>query len=149
LLRRAIRSDDAVRVPLGRELGFVRRYVALQRARYGPRLRVRLDVPREARACLVPPQILQPLVENAILHGGPGAGHPGAIEIVGRITDDRLEIAVSDRGPGPSRLPVREGTGLRSTRARLDAACADAYTLHLTGRPDGGAICRIEMPCLS
>lgn len=70
LLRRAIRSDEASRVPLSRELGFVRRYVALQRARYGPRLRVKLDVPRDARVCLVPPQILQPLVENAILHGG-------------------------------------------------------------------------------
>lgn len=149
LLRRAIRADDAAPVPLARELGFVRRYVALQRARYGPRLRVRLDIPRDARACLVPPQILQPLVENAIQHGGPGAGHPGTIEIGARVRDGRLEIAIRDRGPGPVGVPTVEGTGLRSTRARLTAACADAYRLDLIGHPDGGAVCRIEIPCLT
>jgi two-component system LytT family sensor kinase len=149
LLRRAIRADADDRVTLGRELGFVRRYLALQRSRYGPRLQVSLDVPRDVRRCLVPPQVLQPLVENAIRHGGPGAGLAGAIRISGRVTRQRLEIAVRDNGPGPTRLPVEPGTGLAAARARLEAAWGGDFALHLTTHPEGGAVCTVEMPCVT
>lgn len=148
LLRRVIRSDTETRVTLGSELGFVRRYVALQRARYGSRLQVTLDVPRDVRRCLVPAQVLQPLVENAIVHGGPGAGHQGAIQIVGRLARGRLKIAIRDRGPGVAE-PLEPGTGLASSRARLEAAWAGDFALTLAGHPDGGAVCTIEMPCVT
>lgn len=148
LLRRAIRSDTETRVTLGSELGFVRRYVALQRARYGSRLQVTLDVPRDVRRCLVPAQVLQPLVENAIVHGGPGAGHHGTIRIAGRLTRGRLQVAIRDHGPGVAGS-WRAGTGLASSRARLEAACEGDFALGLADHPDGGAVSTIEMPCVT
>jgi two-component system LytT family sensor kinase len=148
LLRRVIRSDSETRVTLGSELGFVRRYLALQRARYGSRLQVTLDVPQDLRRCLVPAQVLQPLVENAIVHGGPGTGHHGNVQIVGRLTRGRLQIVIRDQGPGvsESRAP---GTGLASSRARLQAAWDGDFALSLTGHPDGGTVCTIDMPCVT
>jgi two-component system, LytTR family, sensor kinase len=147
LLRRVIRSDTETRVTLGSELGFVRRYLALQRARYGTRLQVTLDVPRDVRRCLVPAQMLQPLVENAIVHGGPGAGRHGVIQIVGRVTRGRLQIAIRDHGPGVSES-MTPGTGLTSSRARLEAAWEGDFALSLAGHSDGGAVCTIDTPCV-
>ncbi|MFI5236171.1 MAG: sensor histidine kinase, partial [Gemmatimonadales bacterium] len=81
LLRASLRHADRATVPLSEELEALQLYVALLSARFGERLDVRWELDPAAERALVPPFLLQPLVENAVRHGGLSRHGHGRIEI--------------------------------------------------------------------
>jgi signal transduction histidine kinase len=117
------------------ELELTRRYLAIMRYRFSDRLTVRYDVPDELRQAMVPPFIVQPLIENALEHGIGRRRGAGCIEISAQRHDGRLELAVSDDGPGLVAASTI-GIGLSNTRARLAQLYGDAggMTLESTAR---------------
>jgi len=120
LLRATLETSDA-QVPLRRELEFVERYLAIERVRFGERLRVEMDVSPRALEAEVPHLILQPLVENAVNHGVARRAAAGRIWIRARREAGRLVLGVRDDGPGvPDVGAIEEGIGLASTRRRLE-----------------------------
>ena len=141
ILRWAIgRADRDEEVPLDRELDLVRRYVGVERARFGGDLRLEVEVGEEARDALVPSLILQPLVENAIRHGLAPLDGRGVVRIAARREGERLELAVTDDGVGlPEEwVPGDAGVGLSATRARLRRLHGEEADLRLEpGEPDG------------
>ena len=84
---------------LADELHYVEKYLRLERARFGDRLQVRLQVAPEVLQATVPVLSVQPLVENAVRHGVERRGH-GQLEIVGRDLDSDVELRVIDDGVG-------------------------------------------------
>ena len=146
LLRTALASAGSATIPLSNELRFIRRYVEVQQMRF-ERFAFELSVDESARDALVPPLLLQPLVENAIQHtvGRRGAGR-AALSIDRR--DDRLHITVADDGSGfgPEPAGERGGIGLASTRARLDRLYGGRYTMRLANGPIAGATVSLELP---
>ena len=95
-------SRTAVGVTLRDELDNIRNYMNIQRYRFGDRFRLESDVdPQEAYDFYVPRLILQPIVENAVLHGLPDRIEGGVITISTDVTDD-LSIVVADNGKGMS-----------------------------------------------
>jgi sensor histidine kinase YesM len=149
LLRRSLQAADATALTVGEELQLVDDYLAIQRLRFGDRLEVRMQVEAGARAALVPPLLLQPLVENAVHHAIEADPNAHVIEIHVTRTVDRLHIAIRDDGPGlrpEGHAPRGAGLGLRNTAARLEAAFGGAATLTLRNRPDGGAEAAIALP---
>src|SRR5205823_1463123 len=123
LLRKTLELGPAQEIPLQAELDLLGRYLDIQRARFGDRLRVAVAADAEARAAAVPVLLLQPLVENAIRHGLAEHVASGQIAIAARRDGDRLVITVTDDGPGPAADSATrsERVGLGNTRARLDA----------------------------
>jgi two-component system, LytTR family, sensor kinase len=120
LLRRSL-DEEAHEVPLRRELEFLNDYLEIQRGRFGDRLSVDLAVDESVLGARVPVFLLQPLLENAIEHGRSDAKRTTVALRAAREGDD-LRITVSDDGPGlADGASVREGIGLRNTRARLHA----------------------------
>jgi two-component system LytT family sensor kinase len=118
LLRRSL-DEEAHEVPLRTELGFVNDYLDIQRGRFGDQLRVRVAIDPSVLDAQVPVFLLQPLIENAIEHGGSGNGHT-TVALVASRDGDMLRVTVEDDGPGiVIRTGMREGIGLRNTRARL------------------------------
>lgn len=97
ILRAAISGDEIV--TLDRELELVERYVDIQSIRFEDRFTCEIDVPERCRSCLVPKLTLQPLVENAILHGVAGM-EEGYIKLWAGEEDGDLILTVSDNGPG-------------------------------------------------
>jgi hypothetical protein len=151
LLRRSL-DEEQHEVPLEQELGFLLEYLEIQRVRFGDRLVVHVDIDPAAATARVPVLFLQPLVENAIEHGG--SDRPGGTSIVVRASrsDGTLQLSVEDDGAGPGigALPV-EGIGLRNTRERLRKLYGDRASLALrSARPDepgaGGARVEISIP---
>ena len=95
-LFRALMQDNRELVPLSDEIALVRQYLDLERLRLGERLRVRWEVDSCPADALVPPLMLQPLIENAVYHGIEPLGGPGEILIRLARRQDRLEILLSN-----------------------------------------------------
>ena len=145
LLRRTLELGPSQEVTLEEELALVERYLDIQRARFGDRLRVRVDADAAARAAKVPALLLQPLVENAIRHGLALRRDAGRIAIDASSSDGAIRIAIVDDGPadgagGPER------TGLGNTRARLHAMYGDAASLDLTQERGRGTRVDVRIP---
>ena len=149
LLREA--TNGRQQIALAAEIDLLRRYVEIQQARFEDRLVLRVDADREALAAMVPSFLLQPIVENSIRHGLAGAGDGagaggGTIALVARCVGDRLRIEVRDTGAGLPDAGAREGFGLGSTRARLQALFGDRARVDLRNADGAGVLVTIEMP---
>jgi signal transduction histidine kinase len=147
LLHRTLRQHDRHEIPLSEEIDLLRHYVDIMKIRFQDRLAVRMDVDDNVRGALVPPLLLQPLVENAIRHGiarKPGAGHIG---IAARRAGDCLEITIRDDGEGHT--GGDEGVGLSNTRRRLRELYGDRQTLELLTEGAGGLLVKVRIPCAS
>jgi anti-sigma regulatory factor (Ser/Thr protein kinase) len=146
LLRQVLSSSAMQEVDLAEELDFIRGYVAIERMRLGERLQVQWEIAPEALQVRVPSLILQPLVENAILHGVAALTRPGVLVIRARCDDKCLHLQVRDNGPG---LPQgveshRSGIGLSNTRTRLQRLYGSAQRLELLN--DNGLVANIQIP---
>ena len=102
-------------VPLERELEFVRSYVSIERARFGERLKMEYDV--DELLLRIPPLILQPLVENAVIHGLRTKPEGGSILVYVKKGDHKITLGVKDTGIGiPEALLAELKGGRRNTR---------------------------------
>jgi two-component system, LytTR family, sensor kinase len=131
---------------LSDELAMIERYLAIQKTRLSDRLRVEIDVEEETRGALVPVLLLQPIVENALVHGIERCPGPGRVAIRARRRGARLDLSVIDSGPGPNDESARDGIGLSVTRARLAHLFGEDFDLRLDRGPEGGAVARISIP---
>jgi two-component system LytT family sensor kinase len=148
LLRRALDLGATQQIPLSAELELLSRYLDIQKARFGDRLQVRVNVEDAARNAAVPVLLLQPLVENAIRHGLAARIDAARIDIEARLAGDRLALDVTDDGAGHGDeiAPGPERVGLGNTRARLDALYGDRCRLSLARVPGRGARVSLEIP---
>ena len=149
LLRASLDQGARHEIPLGRELAFLDRYLEIEQARFGDRLRVERAVDPGALELMVPTLILQPLVENAVRHGIERRGQGGRLMIVARVGEGALELTVRDNGPGlgvDATHPGRERIGLSNTRARLQQLYGKAHRFELNVPEDGGLEVRLILP---
>lgn len=149
LLRQAIETVDVQEVSLAEELDFLRKYVAIEQARFQDRLTVTFEIAHDTEDCPVPNFLLQPLVENAIRHGiGPRSG-PGHVWVRAARDGAVLRLEVQDDGVGvePSRLSdLEQGVGLSNTRSRLAHLYGDRHRFVVTTAPEQGLRVAIEIP---
>lgn len=130
------------------EMDFLERYVGIQKARFSDRLTVDVSVEEGAMAVPVPSLLLQPIVENAILHGVAAKAGPCRVEILGRVEAGRLRLEVRDDGPGlPEHRGVVEGTGLSNTRERISKIYGEGGRMLIRNRSTGGISVEIDFPC--
>lgn len=152
LLRMAFDPNRKPEVSLQQEMEFLERYIDIQRLRFADRLQVNVDISPEALRALIPNLLLQPIVENAILHGvAPKAG-PGRVDILGWVDSGALHLEVRDDGVGlPRKVTgrVKEGVGLTNTRERLAKLYGARSQLTLKSEPGRGVTVQIVLPyCL-
>jgi two-component system, LytTR family, sensor kinase len=149
LLRSAFQGNLKSEITLEEEIGLTRAYTDIEKMRFGERLCVELDIAPDTRAALVPSLLLQPLVENAIIHGLAGMKGQGRICIRSVADDRRLTLSVSDNGTGfvdSGRQDFEKGVGLGSTYERLRRMYPDDHEITVNPGPDGGTEVRIVLP---
>jgi two-component sensor histidine kinase len=150
LLRMSLESKDRQEVPLAEELAFLDHYLAIQKIRFGRRLKVEIDIAPEVRYAQVPSLFLQPLVENAIRHGISPRASGGTVAVTAEPVDGRLVIRVSDDGAGlPAGWSLEQSTGLglSVTRERIAGLYPDGNgSFVIRGREEGGTLVEIVLP---
>jgi len=149
LLRMTLENTRVQTVTLRQELEFLTRYLEIQAARFGDKLRFRTDIESAAFDAIIPNLILQPAVENAILHGIAQKTTPGLVEITARVHDGRLELAVKDDGPGLDPAVDefgREGIGVTNTRVRLQRHYGKDFQMVLRSERGRGVTVAIVLP---
>jgi len=143
------RSADQL-TPLGRELDLVKRYVDLQRARFGDRLDVSYRVDAECEPHSVPTFLLQPIVENALRHGLAPTERSGHLEVGASLGGERkLRVWVRDNGVGlrPGFDLARDaGTGLKNIRSRLERLYGADATFTVRPHDGEGTIVELTLP---
>jgi two-component system, LytTR family, sensor kinase len=149
LLRTVLRRDSQPESTLHEEIALTQTYVDLEQMRFGERLRVLFEVAPEARQAMVPCFLLQPLLENAIVHGLRGARKTGIITVSATASVSELVLTVTDNGSGPpvgDLVGLKVGVGLGSTRERLERMYPGCHTFSLRRPAEGGAEVRITIP---
>ncbi len=148
LFHKVQRSTSRFEVPLSEELELVRDYLAIEEVRFRDRLQTSVCASNAALECLVPPLILQPLVENAVRHGISAVSSSGRVDVAAEVNGDFLRLTVKDDGPGIAAAPQQpgSGTGLKNTRERLAQLYgADAH-LELGDGDGRGTVVRVDIP---
>lgn len=137
------------------ELRSIDSYLRLERARFGDRLRVTLQVAPEVLSTVIPFLSMQPLVENAVRHGLEAKEGGGRITITAQDAGAFAEITVEDDGVGidPERLaevlaggPPGEHVGLRNVDARLRQVYGDEHGLVVETNVGAGTLVRMRVP---
>jgi len=149
LLRLALDRMGDSEVALADEIDFLQHYLDIERTRFGDRLVVSLDVGAELDDALVPPLVLQPLVENALKHAVAPRPEGGTVEVRAMVDDlGDLVLSVRDDGPGlPREGAVRVGgLGLVTTRGRLTTLYGDGATLDVVSARGFGTVATVRLP---
>jgi signal transduction histidine kinase len=151
LFQRVQQTTARSMVSLDEELETVEAYLAIEAVRFRDRMRVAIDVPDDARACAVPPLLLQPIVENAVRHGIAVSSKAGEIRVSARVHNGTLRLDVEDDGPGVTKgaPPQGSGTGLTNTRARLAEMFGGMQQLEIVNRNGTGTRVSITIPARS
>ena len=140
---------------LTEELRSIERYLLLEQARFGDRLRVVLQVAPEVLGVTIPFLCLQPLVENAVQHGLRVAAAGGVITIVARDADRECVISIEDDGAGQDPERIRavlagdaagDSVGLANVDERLRTTFGDDYGLVVETAPGAGTKVVVRVP---
>jgi two-component system LytT family sensor kinase len=146
LLRLTLDRVGTQHVSLKDELDFLRKYLEIEKTRFGERLQVHIEVDLATLDAAVPNLVLQPLVENALRHGiGPKIGG-GRVDIIARRDGQDLWLEVRDNGVGLTSDAFHKGVGLTNTRSRLEHLYGDRYRFECHTPPGGGLLVTVVIP---
>lgn len=158
MFRNLIEWDRNV-IPLREELKFLDEFLYIQRYRFEDEFSYEIDVAGEAYDCLLPKMILQPLVENACVHGVEAVAEDRWVGIRAQTSGNVLEIRVEDNGGGipPEKLTelrsmikgdaqASRSVGVWNVYRRLALSYGDAFTFQINSTPGRGTVCTVRIP---
>lgn len=159
MFRNLIEWDRNV-ITLREELKFLDEFLYIQRYRFEDEFSYEIDVAQEAYDCLLPKMILQPLVENACVHGVEAVAENRWVGIHARVDGDALEIRVEDNGGGmaPEKLSELQSmlsgetagagrsVGVWNVYRRLALSYGAAFRFHIDSTPGRGTTCTVRIP---
>lgn len=138
------------------EIDYINTYLALEKARFGDKLQVKLKLDPRSLGVQIPILTLQPLVENAVVHGLAPKEEGGTIAVRVRRIRGHLQICIIDDGVGiePDRLcrvletgfGHNNGIGMSNVNERLISLYGEHYRLRIRSRPGTGTVIRIRVP---
>ncbi len=144
-LRQSLAAGERPSIRVGEELTLARHYLDVERIRFGERLIVEEEIEPSGEDCLVPPLLLQPLVENAVVHGISTLVEGGTVRLEARRAGNRLRIVIENPFDPEAPPRPRSGLGLRIVRERL-AALYGPDAIFAAKKIDGRHLAIISVP---
>jgi sensor histidine kinase YesM len=142
-LRTSLARSRMPATTLSQEMEMIRSYIRIFKIRMGDRLCYDIDIPDSLADVSLPPMLIQPLVENAILHGLEPKLANGKVTIKASINENTMRIEVEDNGRGLHETDPA-GTGLSNVRERLGSLFGNKGRLILKENPPSGVKAIIE-----
>src|SRR5207302_1746999 len=135
-LRLTLGLGERTSVRFSEELDLLQKYMAIEKVRFGTRLTMLEEIQEESKPCLLPPLLLQPLVENAVKHGIASLPEGGQVRVAAQRQNGRLAILVENSWD-PDSPPRRSGgRGLKNVQLRLEARYGKDASLHVNNEGD-------------
>ena len=149
-LRYTLANEPTAHVTLAQEVETLKLYLEIEKMRFEERLRPSFDIDIRVSKARLPSLLLQPLVENAIKYAVTPQEDGAEIAVVARLAGDKVQIAVSDTGPGLHEMKPRPslstGVGLANIKERLAQAYGPDHRFETRSIPGGGFGVEIEIP---
>ena len=145
-------------ITLRDEMRVVTSYIGIQQIRHEDKFTVTIDVPESIQDCLVPNLLIQPIVENAMVHGVEKKVGTGSLVIRGFRSNDDLFIEISDNGPGMSREKIetlfnnenqdkdRESIGLINVDRRIKLDFGSRFGISIHSTEGEGTVVTVNIP---
>jgi two-component system sensor histidine kinase AlgZ len=135
-LRLTLGMGEKSVIPLSEELDLLEKFLAIEKVRFGERLRLQENISEQSKRCWIPPLLLQPLLENAVSHGIASMAEGGLIRMDTQVQDGRLAIVVENDRDDEAPKRKRGGVGLKNVRSRLEARYGKHASLHTDASED-------------
>jgi two-component system sensor histidine kinase AlgZ len=135
-LRRTLGLGEKQAIPLEEEMSLIRAFLAVEKIRFGARIRMEEAIDKEALEVRLPPLLLQPLVENAVVHGIANLVEGGAIRLSARCVDGELAIVIENSFDPEAPQRRRNGVGLANVRQRLQARYGNRASFGANAKED-------------
>ena len=149
-LRYTLANEPTAHVTVAQEVETLKLYLEIEKMRFEERLRPVFEIDPRAERARLPSLLLQPLVENAIKYAVTPQEEGAEICITARLAGERVQISVTDTGPGLNETrntpSLSTGVGLANIRERLVQAYGADQRLEARSRPAGGYSVEIEFP---
>ncbi len=149
-LRYTLANEPTANVTLAQEVETLKLYLEIEKMRFEERLRPRFDIDPKVEKARLPSLLLQPLVENAIKYAVTPKEEGAEIVVQARLAGDRVQITVTDTGPGlretKTRPSLSTGVGLANIRDRLAQAFGPDHRFETRSNRGGGFGVDIEIP---
>jgi two-component system, LytTR family, sensor histidine kinase AlgZ len=121
-LRATLGVGEKRAITLREELGLLEKYFSIEKIRFGERLTLQENIQEDAKACLLPPLLLQPLVENAVVHGIAQMAEGGWIRLSAVRNKDILAVTVENSWDPEAHSTRRNGVGLKNVQRRMETS---------------------------
>jgi sensor histidine kinase YesM len=145
-LRGSLMTARQRTVTLAQEMDVVKNYLDVYAVRMGDRLTYRIDIPDSLRHIMIPPLLIQPLVENAVKHGLEPSISGGEVSIRAVRDGDTVRITVADSGMGIDETGRGNNIGLSNIKQRLELMYGNAGQLFLEENKPRGVKVVVEIP---
>ena len=145
ILRSSMQAETLELAPLSRELDIIKDYLELEKVRFEERLNIEYDIQKETLSHLIPPMMLQTLVENALKHGIGRLKKGGLIRISSFFNDGQYEMSVQNTGHLVEPYN-NDGFGISSTQSRLNLLYGKEAMFQLKEIKDGLVEAKVFIP---
>ena len=153
LLRYNLKQEDQLHT-IGSELDNIEKYLYIQKVRFKNRLEYEINIPENIKSYRIPNMVIQPIVENALIHGITPKRDGGKISILAEESDNKIVISIIDNGNGFSKEVLEKinlsdknsGLGFRSTDNRLKKYYGEGYGLSIVKSDFSGSTITITIP---
>lgn len=150
-------------IKIREEIEYVKNYALIQSYRFGEKLKIIYDIEPKVQECIILKLLIQPIVENSILHGFEGANKEFQIKIIGRIEKNDVVLRIIDNGRGMEDETIKalfqsegkdghknvfSGIGIKNVDERIKLHFGDNYGLYYTSKLNKGTEAIIRLPII-
>lgn len=145
-------SDDEEMVTVKEEFNNLKRYIVLQKIRFGDSIKVDINMDKDAKDCLIPKLVLQPFIENAFFHAFPQKYKNAMICVYAKVKGECLLCEILDNGCGITEEQAEihrdtsTGIGIANVNERLRLMFGEAYSIEVSSEYGEGTIVTVKIP---
>jgi sensor histidine kinase YesM len=146
IYRKVLQLPENELITLKEETDLIREYLEIEKIRMGRRLAFNISLEPGLETVKIPPLLIEPIVENAVIHGISPKPGGGKVDIEIKRNENKIAVQILDNGAGFETHPSKTGFGLQSIRERLQLVYKEKAGFKISSPSAGGTCVIMELP---